>query len=422
MSVPVLKLKPGQQELVAKVIERMKAGDDSAFIAPWKNGGYGLSPRNCITGRPYRGWNRWATCLSAFFKDFRTPLWLTEKQIAEHGGSFIGGPAPTPIIFCGRYKRKANAGLSDRSEALPLGAAAAVERPRTLPEPIQQAAGAEAAKGTAAVPGETYGRFVREFRVYNLEQTVGVKLPKKMEQLLDERAARADTWKVDDGLAELRRIITGANVAPLYFDTYGAACYYNQGSHQIHVPQSRFFRSELDQWEAVGHETIHATGHKSLLNRPTLVGLHSRDSDEYCLEEITAVMGSLFLCQEAGVPVTEEREKLWTSYLKGFKALEILEKNPSIFVQALVHADFATQFILHPEARPDFIRNKVPPSQFEFEFREFATPRSEQAEPNETTIDGAAVEAEMERANTAAAALARAAGPEAGIVTPVLLP
>jgi len=410
VSVPVLKLKPGQKELVTKVIERMKAGDTAAFIAPWKNGGYGLSPMNSTSARPYRGWNRWSTSLSAFFQDFRTPLWLTERQIAEHGGSFIGGtkPAPTPIIFSGRYRRKAQAGLPDRSEALPLDAQS--KKPAAPAQPLV----GEAAAVRAEEPGATYGRFVREYHVYNLAQTVGVKLPKKMEKLLDERAARAESWQLDDGLAELRRILTESKVAPLLFDTFGEACYYNKGSHEIHVPKAKYFRSELDMWESVGHEEVHASGAKSLLDRPTLVGLHERGSDEHCLEEITAVMGSLFLCQEAGVPVTEDREKSWTAYMKQFKALDILERNPSIFVQALVHADFATQFIMHPENRPDFIKNKLPPNQVEFEFREFATSRSS----TDTTINGEAVETEMDRANAAASELTRVSSPAVVLARP----
>ena len=401
MSVPVLKLKPGQKELVAKVIERMKAGDTSAFIAPWRNGGYGLSPMNTVSGRPYRGWNRFAVAMSSFIQGFRTPLWLTEKQIANQGGRFIGEkrPAATPIIFCGRFKKKSNAGLPDRSEYLPLSAAAQPQHTPSTPTGSGKAAG-----GGAAEPGETYGRFVREFDVFNLEQTVGVKLPKKMEDLIDARAARAGTWTADDGLADLRRTLMESKVAPIMFDTFGENCYYTKGAHEIHVPKKKYFRTELDMWEAIGHETIHASGHKSLLNRPTLMGLHRRDSDEYCLEEITAVMGSLFLCQEAGVPVTEERERNWTAYMKEFKALELLERNPSVFVQALVHADFATQFILHPETRPDFIKNRLPPDQVEFEFPDFATSRS----ASSTTVDGTAVDTEMEKALAAAAELGRA--------------
>jgi hypothetical protein len=102
------------------------------------------------------------------------------------------------------------------------------------------------------------------------------------------------------------------------------------------------------------------------------VDFKGRGTPEHALEEITAIMGSIFMCHDCGVAITPERERSFIAELSSYDIIGILEKSPSLFVRALIYADFAAQFTLHPENRPQFIRDRSAPNQIEFTFDEFS--------------------------------------------------
>jgi antirestriction protein ArdC len=377
MAVPTLPLKPGQVELVSSIVARLKEGNVGDFIRPWKD--IIAAPRNGISGRQYAGYNRFITTFIGFMRNFSSPLWLTEKQIAERGGRILPDQIKKsiPIIYTGRYSFKVSDGSKteshDEQKALQFDGTTPVPEWERTPKanPPLSSEPTKGAGGPAIGPVYSTGYFIKEFYVWNLQQTSGVRLPKKIEALLADQATARFSETPDAGLERLRSSLLKADIAPIFLDRM-FDCYYDIGRHQIHAPKEGCFNSELDKWEAIAHETIHATGARHLLNRPTIVELRSMQSQEYALEEITAVIGSMFLCQDCSVPVTPERERNFAAYLSSYDAINILDKNPSLFVRALVFADFAAQFTLHPENRPQFIRDRAAPNQIEFTFDEFS--------------------------------------------------
>jgi antirestriction protein ArdC len=227
---------------------------------------------------------------------------------------------------------------------------------------------------------------MREYKVWNLEQTEGVKLPKKTRALIDKLDEVKN--RVPDPVAEAQRLgemLKNADIAPVTHDGGGMA-FYRPATHSIHIPHKGAFANELDMYEVIAHETIHATGAKHLLNRPTLVNSVRMGSPEYALEELTAVMGALFLLQEADASITPDREKNWSSYLKSFDMRKVLKENPQIFIRSLVHAEFASQFVAHPELRPEFMKGRKAPDQTEIEFEDYALTREKIGNTPEATL------------------------------------
>jgi antirestriction protein ArdC len=377
MAVAAIPLKPGQAQLVGQIIKNLEQGDIGSFIQPWV--GVGMAPKNAISMKSYTGYNRFATTIEAFTKGYKSPLWLTRKQIESRGGTLPEEARPTHVVFTGRYRRKAaspEAGTVAPPENAP-GDAQSPPPPPPKPEPAPVAVEATpetspkqvdllAMPAAASEPVLEWGRFVREYAVYNLDQSTGVRLPKKTQAWLAEREAKLKQWTPQEGLERMRGVVNNANICPIRH-VPGNLCAYAHGSHTIISPLPEQFPSELDMLEAHLHEIVHASGAKHLLNRPTLVAAKGADSEDYAVEEITAVMGSLFISQDCGVPPTKERERNWSSYLSGYNALGFLEKKPSIFIRALVNADFASNFIQYPEKRPEFIANRKAPNQIEFD-------------------------------------------------------
>lgn len=420
MAVPTLPLKPGQQALVDRICAQLESGDASAFIYPWTRG-LGYAPRNGISNRRYGGYNRFATAFHSIVNKLDSPIFLTQKQITERGGHI----RPTQeanachVIFAGRIRRKETVMVPGKPEAVdqsdfmkdlpvtppaaphpaPFSAGSPPSIPATVTPPIPENASSSPAPEAKSIPGEpttstpatppvagndgmvpvttttSGGFFMREYKVWNLDQTEGVKLPKKTRELIEKLNEVKN--RVPDPVAEAQRLgdmLKNADIAPVTHDGGGMA-FYRPATHSIHLPHKGAFANELDMYEVLAHETIHATGAKHLLNRPTLVNSVRMGTPEYALEELTAVMGALFLLQEADASITPEREKNWGTYLKGYDMRKVLKENPSIFIRSLVHAEFASQFVAHPELRPEFMKGRKAPNQTEIEFEDYALTR-----------------------------------------------
>lgn len=105
----------------------------------------------------------------------------------------------------------------------------------------------------------------------------------------------------------------------------------------------RDFEGSRENWfRALFHELTHSTGHPSRNNRDMGASYSSGYEDRaYCIEELTAELGSSFLTEECGMYSTRV---LHTHYLQHY----IWEMNatPSVVVHAAEQAAEAAQLIL----------------------------------------------------------------------------
>ena len=173
---------------------------------------------------------------------------------------------------------------------------------------------------------------LRYYRVWNVEQTEGIEAPKAKvidfepieaaEQILQEMPKRPEIVHRDPGKA--------------WYDPWG---------DRVNLPRPETFEGAEEFYACAYHELCHATGHKSRLDRPTLVQLARFGGHAYCKEELIAEMGAAFLCAVAGI----EQATLENSaaYIDGWR--RVISDDPKLVVTAAAQAQKAADFILGRE-------------------------------------------------------------------------
>jgi antirestriction protein ArdC len=137
---------------------------------------------------------------------------------------------------------------------------------------------------------------LRYYRVWNLEQTEGVRIPKDRPMPTDEPEAGFNP--VDNAEA----IASGYPDGPPISYDGGDRAYFIPALDEIHLPKRETFVSAAAFYSTLFHEQTHSTGHKSRLNREGISD-HGQvfGNHEYGREELIAEMGAAFLCAEAGL-------------------------------------------------------------------------------------------------------------------------
>ena len=295
-----------QYEFVAKnIIEALERGA-APWRKSWKAPSRGYNPNlhhNAFSGKAYRGLNPWTLEAVADKHGYDSKLWLTFNQAAKAGGKVKKGEKGTTVYFW-----KFDKGIK------------AVPDPKT---------GEEVTQVRRSV-------MLRMYYVFNLEQTEGVKLPKKYTK------QEEDEQPFD--VIELAQAIVDnyiANGGPtLKHDGYDRA-YYRPANDSIHLPEQSQFDSNDEYYSTNFHELGHSTGHESRLNRHDNRLQHSFGSEAYSKEELVAEFTSAYLCAQSGIDNTLENSAAYiASWLAALKA------DPSMALLAAGKAQAAADHIL----------------------------------------------------------------------------
>lgn len=115
---------------------------------------------------------------------------------------------------------------------------------------------------------------------------------------------------------------------------------YNFRDHIINLPETKWFKSGESCANTSAHEMAHATGHKSLLDRP-LTGWGSRDTN-YHKEELIAEMTAMLVLNHLGIRVPEDN-KVSLAYLQHWG--KVFEENSQMFLYAMNDARKAFELI-----------------------------------------------------------------------------
>ena len=121
-----------------------------------------------------------------------------------------------------------------------------------------------------------------------------------------------------------------------------ASASYDPKKDVIRLPHIKQFHSPDHYLKTLFHEIIHSTGHSSRLQRP--LDSHSANRKSYAKEELTAEIGSAFLCNFAGID-SEKIFKQNTSYIQSW--LAVLEDNPRMLISAASLAQKSVEYILN---------------------------------------------------------------------------
>jgi len=241
-------------------------------------------PRNLFSQRAYRGINVWL--LTAMV--YTSPFWATFHQVKAAGGSVRKGEHGVPVVFWKLYDR---------------------EDPET---------------------GEAEKRFVlRQYTVFNAAQLDGVAIPEIT--VLAHRFTPIErcTYLVD-AMPQPPTILYG----------HPRACY-TPATDTLHLPHPACFHSPEAYYATVFHELVHAVGHSSRLNRPTLTDPCRFGDPTYAKEELVAEMGATFLCSVCGIANATLDNS--AAYLQSW--LRVLRHDATLLVHAAAQAQRAADYI-----------------------------------------------------------------------------
>jgi antirestriction protein ArdC len=279
------------EQITNRIIALLRAG-----TVPWRkpwNAKTGW-PRNLVSTKPYRGVN----VLLLHAMQYQSPFWLTFRQAQELGGHIRKGEKATPVVFWKSF-----------NSAKP-GEAEPFKKPELTPEPNRR-----------RMMARMYWVF-NEFQCENLKNIPPVST--QMGTLTAPVAIVENMPKRPDIKYGLR------------------SAFYSPPGDFVGMPSREVFSSEDAFFSTIYHELVHATGHATRLNRPTLTESQGFGSDPYCKEELIAEIGAAFLCGHAGI--TESTITNSAAYVQGW--LGKLQNDKSLFVSAAAQAQHAADFIL----------------------------------------------------------------------------
>jgi antirestriction protein ArdC len=268
---------------------------------PWRVAGVG--PTNAKSGKSYRGINIFTLALTRLARGYGSPLWLSYKQATELGGKVIPGSKGVPVTFWKRLE------VED----------------------------AETGKKKNIM-------LMRYFTVFNLDQTEGVKLPKKVAKLVEPVAGTPKPVEIVDSAEAIMAQYLGELGGPDFSEGNGIdRAYYVPSTDAIYVPDRGSFESMGEFYLTVFHEFGHSTGSDTRLKRTGVLEHNGFGTVPYSQEELVAEMTAAFVGGEANIstPETMENSK---NYIGGW--LSKLKADPKLVVQAAGQAQKAADHIL----------------------------------------------------------------------------
>jgi antirestriction protein ArdC len=309
--------KPG--DVYEQVNGRIMAALESG-TAPWRKPWPAsvARPLRMSNGEPYKGVNVLLTGMTAMERGYTSPWWGTFKQIQALGGNVRYGENQQN----GRGATKITIWRDARPDE-------EEERPETGEN------GGDQPERKTRVYASMRG-------VFNADQCEGLPAkyyPEPGEQL-DQIETPETVLAADDA---------SPGAATVCYDVGGRA-YYDPAADQIHMPPLSGHTSAERYYSTGYHERVHSTGHKSRLDRDTVGHGHKFGSEGYGREELTAELGTAYLCAATGVDTSEVTEQN-AAYLQSW--IDTINEDKWAVVRAAHGASAAADRILEPSRQAD---------------------------------------------------------------------
>ncbi|MFA5762786.1 MAG: zincin-like metallopeptidase domain-containing protein [Bacilli bacterium] len=262
-----------------KIVKALEQG-----TVPWRKPWKTTAPKNAVTKKLYRGIN----VLLLGMGQYGSPHWATFRQIASMGGSVKKGEHGTLVVYSSRFK------VQDRKTG----------EEKELP-------------------------FLKQYSVFNLEQTNGIELP-------DERSANPVM-----PIGRCEKIVGSMPKPPSIALDGGSRAFYRPITDSVSLPLQRCFESAEEYYSTLFHELVHSTGHSSRLARKGVAEAVNFGSDTYGNEELIAEIGAAFLCGQAGIDCKTLDNS--AAYVAGW--LKTIRADKKIVVIAAAQAQKAVDYI-----------------------------------------------------------------------------
>ena len=282
------------KKITNKVIEALKGGK-VAWQRPWVNT---EMPMNYITKKAYQGINLWMT----FFAPYDSPYWITYKQAKKLGGNVKKGEKGTSITFWKIIVKP----ITDENG-----------------KPIMNKLGNQKMQKIF---------LLKDYTIFNAEQCEGIEFdnPKKLVEGADNDKNAEDLIKLYVDKPEIRH----SNEPRAYY-----AMDLANNCKGIHMPNKATFKSTEAYYATLFHELTHSTGHKSRLNRESLM---TRTKDNYSVEELVAEMGACLMMAKSGLQLEPSDNS--KAYIQGW--ISRLENDHKFIFQASRDAQKACNYML----------------------------------------------------------------------------
>lgn len=299
---------------------RNKKNDTS----PWRKGYVKMNFTNNISGKDYKGINRFHLMRSARKNGFSDHRWITYNQMKAANEA---NGEPLYILEKGSKATK----IEFHQWITPEEAKERMER--------QKAKGVE----DEMIVKREDGYWVHKYyNVFNAQQFV--RFP-ELEQLSED----VKNAMLDSALEN--------SEAPIHYDQMDKN-YYMPAKDEIHLVRKEYWEDKQKLYATALHEMAHSTGHSSRLNRPIE---NEFGTKEYALEELKADFASTILFQTYGLEQTEEQKKNSLAYLKHW--YKILKEDPNQLVYAIKDAEKAVEYIeehmMNKELAQEHLENKA---------------------------------------------------------------
>lgn len=290
-----------RETIIDDLVKAVGTMDSQSWKKMWLTLGRTI-PVSAISGKAYRGGNRWLLLMMQSIRGYPTARWLTKRQIHEAGGR-VKDEEFRRDVLCEYWSRVTS---KKKSEETPAS-------------------------------DEKAGRsrlIVRPFWLYNVAQTQDlpdelVNGPAEVLKPLNLRYEEAD------------RVISATGAVIHHGDD---RAYYTQTKDEIHMPDPQQFMGDTDEvriaryYATTLHELGHWTGHPSRLNRLSLTYF---GSPEYAREELVAEFASAILCAELGIPMDELQHP---EYLANW--LQVVKEDPAALLKGANAAEAAVAHVL----------------------------------------------------------------------------
>ncbi|RPI19837.1 MAG: DUF1738 domain-containing protein [Ignavibacteriae bacterium] len=288
------KLKPEYTELVDSIIKDLENN-----IIPWRKPWFSKLPVNFKTKKQYRGINILLLLSAAHKKGFESHYWLTANQAFHLGGKIKSIEVnKNSNIILAKWKHKI---VKD-------------ERGR---------------------PQKKMWLMMRSHKIYNLEQTTGVR----------NKYYDGNTLSLFNINQQAEDVIKSYRNPPVFSYSPDRA-YYMPCLDLIGIPKLDQFYSPEEYYSTYFHELIHSTGHKKRLNRSLFAKVIKFGDEEYAKEELVAELGAAFLSSHCDF--FSKTCKNSGAYLKSW--LKVLKSDKTFLLSATKHAQFACDYII--EGKP----------------------------------------------------------------------
>ncbi len=303
---PYQRVAESRKKIVDDILEKIRNGA-TITSALWSRAA--MSPRNPISGVVYRGGNRLRLMDAAIERKYQDPRWMTFKQLSEKGYSVKKGEHGIPLekwIFSKWVKEPDENGVMVRRE-VPL------DRP-----------------------------MVNLFVVFNGEQVKGFPRYEERKSLYEEKGK----LEVNSNEQIVDAMIQSSE-CPVH-EVAQDSSFYRVNEDAIYLP----LRSSFKDIEAFGHvtahEMIHSTGAVGRLART----FGKRDilgnpDTNYCIEELRAEIGALFLTTDLGIADPEFSVSSSSGYVEYYinHLTKALERDPNILFHAAADAEKASEYL-----------------------------------------------------------------------------